>query len=140
MASEEHAYHPDVKVQFQKNAWAEFPTIMFSLELQLLPWVERYLRGLKFIIFMDNLGCQRNHEYVAKVEEAGGSCAFGPAWLTHAWAPIDRGHIGATLKHIAKEKFSDWLDEDSATHIGEKNYEIWDRGKVSARRRHPEYQ
>ena len=101
MVSEEHAYHPDVKVQFQNNVWADFATIMKSLDLQLLPWVEKYLGGLKYILFMDNLGSQRNQEYVAKVEDSGGSCGFGPAWLTHAWAPIDRGHIGATLKHMA---------------------------------------
>jgi hypothetical protein len=119
-------------VQFQRNAWADLPTILKSLDLQLIPWTSKYLGGKKFIVFMDNLGCQRVEEYIRKIEAAGGSCAFGPAWLTHAWAPIDRGHIGATLKHVAKEKFSDWLEEDSTTNPGEKNYEVWDRGKVTA--------
>ena len=67
------------------------------------------------------------------LEAEGCDAGFGPAWLTHVWAPIDHGHIGATVKHVGREKFSEWLEQTSLTHEGSFNYEVWDRGKVTMR-------
>ena len=87
---------------------------------QMVPFFQEHLPDDPNIIFLDNLRCQRMEEYIAKIHENNGSIGFGPENFTHAWAPIDRGHIGATLKKLAEASFDDWLEQDSVAFPGMK--------------------
>ena len=97
------------------------------------PIFQEHLPDDPNIIFLDNLRCQRMEEYISKIHDTNGSDGFGPENLTHAWAPIDRGHIGATLKQLAKQSFDDWLDQDSVAFPGVKNGTRWEQNKMTAK-------
>ena len=94
--AEELSYHPDVIVHFNDKAWANKETIISSYNKQMVPWVEEHIPGEEHTIFLDNLGCQTKKEYLDLIAEHGGSAAFGPANLTHAWAPS----TGATSEQL----------------------------------------
>ena len=53
-------------------------------------------------------------EFVKLMHEGGTTLAYGPKQKTHGWQPIDRGHIGATLKAMMRQEQQLWL-EDPAT-------------------------
>ena len=119
--AEAHSYHPAVVVDFQKNAWADVDVITRSHHEIVKPWLDEHIApGLKHIVFADNLSSQRKEPWIEAVQEFGGEVGYGPASLTHLWSPIDRGHIGACLKHIAKGKLDAWLELESITQPGKK--------------------
>ena len=61
----------------------------------------------------------RKTEYVKVIKDkCGGNAAYGPPYLTHAWAPLDCGHINATIKAIAKNKFDAFKEEPDVAHLG----------------------
>ena len=53
-------------------------------------------------------------EFVKLMHAGGTTLAYGPKQKTHGWQPIDRGHIGATLKAMMRQEQQSWL-EDPAT-------------------------
>ena len=55
-----------------------------------------------------------HQEFVKLMHEGGTTLAYGPKQKTHGWQPIDRGHIGATLKAMMRQEQQLWL-EDPAT-------------------------
>ena len=100
------------------------------------PWIEEVLKGKDHTVFLDNLGVQRKTPYTNDVVAAtGGKCAFGPAWLTHGWGPIDRGHIGSTLKALAKRQWADWMEPQSEVTIGKSNRQLWETGEIPIRQK-----
>ena len=129
---EKHAYRPRVHVQFQQCAWADEERICKSHEEQFDPWAEEFLAGLPYVLFADNLSSQRK-KFVKAVRKLFGQLCFGPAHLTHMWAPIDRGHVGSFLKTLARARFDDWLEQPSSHDPPEPNYVRWEAGETTAR-------
>ncbi len=56
----------------------------------------------------------------------GMACAFGPKGKTEGWQPCDRGHIGSSLKALARQEQIAWQDADAA------NFDLWEAGRLSA--------
>ena len=107
-AKEEAGYHPDVVVYFQENAYIDTDIIMADVAERLVPhFEEKFPEGdSDHIHFLDNLSLQNKLGFVNELKEkCKGRTAYGPPLLTHVWAPLDRGHLNAILKGIAKEKF-----------------------------------
>ena len=46
------------------------------------------------LMLMDHLSAQKTPELMAIFKHCRTSAAFGPRNQTHAWQPIDRGHLG----------------------------------------------
>ena len=46
------------------------------------------------LMLMDHLSAQKTPELLAIFKHCRTSAAFGPRNQTHAWQPIDRGHLG----------------------------------------------
>ena len=46
------------------------------------------------LVLMDHLSAQKTPELLAIFKHCRTSAAFGPRNQTHAWQPIDRGHLG----------------------------------------------
>ena len=112
-AKEEAGYHPDVVVYFQENAYIDTDIIMADVAERLVPhFDEKFPEGdSDHIHFMDNLKTQQTNGFVKELKEkCKGRGAFGPSLMTHVWAPLDRGHLNAILKVIAKSKFSKWME------------------------------
>ena len=94
-------------------------------------WIDRTLA--------DNLGSQKKRSVVKKVHTKRGRWIYGPPQRTHGWQPIDCGHLGATLKHIAKEKWEVWMDKPSDDQEGvaagaepRSNWDVWESGGFTA--------
>ena len=60
---------------------------------------------------MDNLSTQKKNGFIGKIHAANGSAVFGPPNKTEGWQPIDAGHLGATLKELARHCFHNFLDK-----------------------------
>ena len=134
-AKEEGGYHPDVHVYFQENAFVDLPVLLEDVESRLKPYfAERFPDGdSTHIHFLDNMKAQKKTEYVAKLRAVvKGKSAYGPAYLTHAWAPLDRGHLNAVLKALAKEKFAKWMEQPSASDPNISNWKKWEDNKYTA--------
>ena len=140
MKAEQHKYHKSVKVMFHPNAWLDGPGALQWAEEIFVPWwKEQHPEGRKFLMFQDNFKPQRRGEYVRALQEAGGQCAYGPANQTEIWQPIDAGHLGATIKSLAKIHFESWMekpcDPKPATPFRPamtKNYERWEAGDLTS--------
>ena len=76
---------------------------------------------------------QKKLEYTERIKSNNGQAAYGPENAIHGWAPLDRGHIGAMLKTVAKNKFEVWMDLPHSEQVGKKNWRMWEANKFTAR-------
>ena len=53
---------------------------------------------------------QKNRMFITALHDWQGSAAYGPPNQTETWQPIDAGHLGATLKELARQSFTVWLE------------------------------
>lgn len=111
---EKKAYHPDIDVYFQENAWADTKV---SVE-----WVEKTLteavRGDdRFVLFCDNLTGQVATEFKEAVTKLGGIVWYGLPGATDLWQPVDAGYA-QILKTLIGQAQRKWLDD-------EENAEKW---------------
>jgi len=106
--TERLAYHPDVDIYFQKNAWADTE---FSVE-----WVNKTLAKVvegvdRYALFLDNLTAQQTTEFKEAVSSQNGVCWFGLPNATDLWQVVDAG-IAQLLKTLTKKEQDDWLMDD----------------------------
>lgn len=121
------AYHSDVDVYWQPNAWAD---TAFSVE-----WVRRTLSKdvadlNEYVLFCDNLTAQTSDAFLREVRQHNGIVWFGVPNGTHFWQPVDAGPGKAFKSYIGREQ-NIWLEKD-------KNIELWlgnDDQKLSSKDR-----
>ena len=111
---ETDAYHPDVDVYWQANAWADTRVCV--------EWVEKTLRdGVKdldkFLLLCDNLEGQISSEFKEKVRLLEGLVWYGLKNGTEFWKPTDGG-VGRILKVLIGQEQQEWLESDE-------NLEMW---------------
>ena len=96
---EKEAYHPDIDVYYQENAWA---VTKVSVE-----WVQKTLSSsLKddecFVFFCDNLTAQVLGEFKECVSQLNGVVWYGLPNVTDLWQPVD-AHLSSSAR-MAREK------------------------------------
>lgn len=108
---EKLAWHKDIDVYFQENAWADTE---FSVK-----WAEKTLANSvkdkeRFVLFCDNLSAQISTPFKEAVSKLGGVCWFGLPNATDLWQPVDAGYA-ELLKTFVFQMQNEWLDkEDNA--------------------------
>ncbi|MEL7340208.1 MAG: hypothetical protein AAGM67_06955, partial [Bacteroidota bacterium] len=88
---EQKAWHADVNVQFQNNAWVDTTATDEWISRVLRPFTERVFGGREFLLTCDNLSCQKSEHFVHKVSERGGHVFFFPPNSTHLLQPVNAG-------------------------------------------------
>ena len=108
---ERQAYHKDVDVYFQTNAWVD---TAISVE-----WVNRTLAKCtggseRFVLYCDNLPGQCADDFKEAVAAIGGVVWFVPPNTTDITQPVDAGYA-QMLKVKVNQAQQKWLeDEDNA--------------------------
>ena len=106
---EKNAFHKDVDVYWQANAWAD---VNFSVN-----WVTRTLKpavmntsktNKEFVRFCDNLSAQTNELFLSEVRKLSGIVWFGLAGATDIWQLVDCG-FGYMLKSLVRTIQDEWL-------------------------------
>ena len=83
------AYHKDVHIYWQTNAWADTE---FSVN-----WVRSTLKPAvsedesEFVLFCDNLSAQVSEEFLREIRAINGIVWFGEPGATDIWQPVDNG-------------------------------------------------
>ena len=105
---EKEAYHPDVDVYYQENAWANTKVSFEWVQKTLSPSVKDDER---FVLFCDNLTAQVSNEYKECVSQLNGVVWYGLPNATDLWQPVDAGY-GQILKTLICQAQRRWLDDD----------------------------
>ncbi|MEO0683927.1 MAG: hypothetical protein AAFY76_02490 [Cyanobacteria bacterium J06649_11] len=122
---EKKAWHQDVDVYFQQNAWADTE---FSLK-----WVEKTLSPVvknesRYALFCDNLTAQASDDFKKSVAEtSSGIVWYGLPNATDLWQPVDAGYA-ELLKCFVNQEHTTWLDDEA-------NADKWYGGKFTAKER-----
>jgi hypothetical protein len=96
--TERLAYHPDVDVYFQANAWADTDVSLKWIERTLSPAIEDVKR---FALYLNNLTAQQNDAFKEAISKMKGVCWYGLANATDLWQPVDSG-IAQHLKVLTR--------------------------------------
>ena len=85
---EKEAWHKDVGVYFQENAWADTE---FSVS-----WANKTLKAAtqgtdRFVLFSDNISVQVRDKFKDAVSSIGGLVWYGMPNATGLWQPVDAG-------------------------------------------------
>ena len=126
-ADELAAYHQDVDIIWQSNAWADTNVCTEWVTKTLKPAVKE---SGEFILFCDNLVGQTSLRFQEEIRKLGGIVWYGLAGATDLWQPIDAG-IGHILKVLINHEQQEWLEHDD-------NVERWignNENKLSAKER-----
>lgn len=108
---EKAAWHKDVDVYFQENAWADTDFSVAWAQKTLKTQVESEKR---FALFCDNLTAQISDEFKSEISSQSGVCWFGLPNATDLWQPVDAGYA-ELLKTFVGQAQHEWLDnEDNA--------------------------
>lgn len=107
---EKDAWHPDVKVFFQTNAWMDHKVNMEWAEKVLFQFVE-VEKLKKFVLLCDNLEAHQKDEFKESVSLKSGLVWFGLPNGTDLWQPVDAGYA-QILKQLIGIEQRDWLDCD----------------------------
>ena len=107
---EKEAWHPDVQVFFQTNAWMDHKVNMEWTEKVLFKFIEEE-NLKKFVLFCDNLEAHQNDEFKESVSKNLGLVWFGLPNGTDLWQPVDAGYA-QVLKQLIGIEQRDWLDCD----------------------------
>ena len=104
---ERQAWHKNVDVYFQPNAWADTD---FSCE-----WAKKTLKEAldvdHFALFCDNLTAQISDDFKESVSSLSGVCWYGLPNATDLWQPVDAGYA-ELLKRLITQRFHNWLDAE----------------------------
>ncbi|CAB1106728.1 unnamed protein product [Ectocarpus sp. CCAP 1310/34] len=125
---EKAAYHKDVDVFFQENAWADQK---FCMEWAKRSYREGLIRGrgelpkARSILIMDNLHAQTTDEFKGYLAKQCNTIAWlGPAECTDEVQPVDAG-AGRFLKVEVGSEMDKWLDQSD-------NIERWETASLTA--------
>ncbi|CBJ33249.1 C2H2 zinc finger protein [Ectocarpus siliculosus] len=125
---EKAAYHKDVDVFFQQNAWADQK---FCMEWAKRSYREGLIRGrgelpkARSILIMDNLHAQTTDEFKGYLAKQCNTLAWlGPAECTDEVQPVDAG-AGRFLKVEVGNEMDKWLDQSD-------NIERWETASLTA--------
>ena len=105
---EKEAYHPDVDVYYQENAWADTKVSVEWVQKTLSPSVKDDER---FVPFCDNLTAQVSEEFKESVSKLNGVVWYGLPNATDLWQPVDAGYA-QILKTLICQAQRRWLDDD----------------------------
>ena len=108
------AWHPDVDVLWQENAWADTAVSVNWVNTTLKPEVENLE---KHVLFFDNLTAQQADDSKKAVSNLKGVVWYGLKNATDLWQVVDAG-IAQTLKILTGYNYQKWLDEGD-------NIDIW---------------
>ena len=108
---EKAAWHPDVDVLWQENAWADTTVSVNWVNITLKPVVEN------LVLFVDNLTAQQTDNFKKAVSDLKGVVWYGLKNATDLWQVVDAG-IAQTLKVLTGHNYQKWLDEGD-------NVDIW---------------
>jgi len=113
---EKEAYHPDVDVYYQENAWADTKLSVEWVQKTLLPSVKD---DECFVLFCDNLTAQVSDEFKKPVSKPNVVVWYGLPNATDLWQPVDDARYAQILKTLICQAQRRWLDDDDNTsHIG----------------------
>ncbi|CAB1121435.1 unnamed protein product [Ectocarpus sp. CCAP 1310/34] len=125
---EKAAYHKDVDVFFQENAWADQK---FCMEWAKRSYREGLIRGrgelpkARSILIMDNLHAQTTDDVKGYLAKQCNTIAWlGPAECTDEVQPVDAG-AGRFLKVEVGNEMDKWLDQSD-------NIERWETASLTA--------
>ena len=121
---ERNAWHEDVHVFFQENAWADTKFSLDWLKRSLFPIVEKETR---YVLFCDNLTAQVSNDFKEAVANSSGVAWYGLPNATDLWQPVDAGYA-ELLKVFVNQEQTKWLDDDS-------NADKWYGGSFTAKER-----
>ena len=104
---EKAAWHPNVDVFWQENAWAD---TKFSVD-----WVNSTLKSSvedldRHVLYVDNLTAQQTDNFKDAVSDLSGVAWYGLKNATDLWQVVDAG-IAQTLKVLSGHNYQKWLDE-----------------------------
>ena len=103
-ACEKAAYHKDVDIFWQKNAWADTNVSVDWVKRTLKEGVEAAQDGnSEFVLLCDNLEAQTSDDFKDAVREINGLVYYGPTGATDIRQPIDAGY-GALLKRLISKQ------------------------------------
>ena len=106
---ERKAWHPDVDVYFQTNAWAD---TAFSVE-----WANKTLKPFvkdlsRYVLLCDNLTAQTSDQFLDTIAGINkGVVWFGLKNATDLWQQVDAGYA-QLLKVLVDQAHHKWLDSD----------------------------
>lgn len=125
---EKAAYHEDVDVFFQENAWADQK---FCMEWAKRSYREGLMRGrgelpkARSILIMDNLHAQTTDEFKEYLAKHCNTLAwYGPSECTDEVQPVDAG-AGRFLKVEVGRQMDIWLEQSD-------NLERWETASLTA--------
>ena len=112
-ADELAAYHKDVYVYRQPNAWVDT-----SMSVQ---WIKGTLSAAvadfdEFILFCDNLEAQRSLPFQEEIRELKGVVWYGVPNVTDIWQPVDAG-AGFLIKKLILHEQQRWLEEEGNVEL-----------------------
>ena len=128
-AHEKAAYHKDVAIFWQKNAWADTDVCVEWVKTTLKEGVEAAKDGdHEFVLLCDNLEGQTSDAFKNAVRGINGVVYYGPTGATDIWQPIDSGY-GALMKRLISQQQDAWLecDENMEKWIGNQKLTASDR-------------
>ena len=126
---EKAAYHKDVAIFWQKNAWADTDVCVEWVKTTLKEGVEAAKDGdHEFVLLCDNLEGQTSDAFKNAVRGINGVVYYGPTGATDIWQPIDSGY-GALMKRLISQQQDAWLecDENMEKWIGNQKLTASDR-------------
>ena len=128
-ASEKAAYHKDVAIFWQKNAWADTDVSVEWVKTTLKEGAEAAQDGdTEFVLLCDNLEAQTSDSFQDAVRNINGVVWYGPTGATDIWQPIDSGY-GALMKRLIGQQQDAWLecDDNMEKWIGNQKLTASDR-------------
>ena len=108
---ERSAWHKDVDVFFQQNAWLDQYVCKKWCNESLIPFVKEQKLD-RFVLLLDNLKGQMQDDFKVSVSNANGLLWYGLPGATDLWQPVDAGYA-ASLKSLISIEHRKWLDTDN---------------------------
>ena len=108
---EKMAWHPNVKVFFQKNAWMDNKVNMQWAEKTLFEFI-REEEIKKYLLLLDNLEAHKQSELKKTVYDDSGLVWFSLPNGTDLWQPVDAG-FAQVLTVLIGIEHRDWLDQEN---------------------------
>ena len=108
---EKSAWHKDVDVFFQPNAWLDQFVCKKWCDESLIPFVKEQKLD-RFVLLLDNLKGQMQDDFKDSVSNANGLLWYGLPGVTDIWQPVDAGYA-ASLKSLIAVEHCKWLDTDN---------------------------
>ena len=130
---ERDAYHPGVKVIWQRKAWFDQTTQLKWFGSVMTPWLKRHFVDpssgelMETLGTCDSLAASKCDAFVNVANEVRHRVYHGPKNFTEHWQACDRGP-GQLVKTYAKVEQDTWL-------LRKKNWQLWSKNKLTASQR-----